>query len=674
MTDPIQFALNQKQRELQLVLALDGVRDSFDDDEDPMRMFTAIAELLKTWFQAQACGMMILTEAGDDIEAVGSAGMFYETTVELCRRATQFDEWSVLTDWRWKNVIGIQINLKNRLLGGLVLARDTPSFDQAELSLLKAAESQIDSSVMQARTVWKFMQRNRQLEAIYEIDRLRDFTSSENDLISGFTAILLERFSAELCMIILSHLDSGEMIVRGVVDKHDFPAAMLEEVQKLSNTLESAQIIPTPEGMADFNLLAAPLVVAGSRLGGVVVGRKTRFAASERQLMAAMTTQMDSAIAYSRISQQLQNRNRELETIYRLDRIRDEEQDFDAMLQQALLELCKIVVSEAGYIMLYDDQGRQLELRSATVEGLLTIPAYYDVIQRFSRTALEKGELVYENKLDGAVRSIIAVPLILNDRIIGVFGAVNSGSSRGFSADDRRILSAITSQVDTAIFERLEHRRMRNVLSRSVDPKVLEHLLARADSHLLSGERVVLTVLFADLRGSTEWAERTVPELLVEVLNAFLGRMTDIIFKHGGTLDKFVGDEVIGLFGSPLFMEDHAVRAAHAALEMQSAQEALRQELAAKGRELPPMGVGLSSGEVIAGEFGPPIRTAFTAMGRIVNLGSRLCGAAEAGQIVMSQATYELLQPNCTVNLLEPRILKGIRNPLPVYELVSMKD
>ncbi len=674
MTDPIQFALNQKQRELQLVLALDGVRDSFDDDEDPMNMFTAIAELLKTWFQAQACGIMILTEDGDDIEAVGGAGMFYETTVELCRRATQFDEWSVLTDWRWTNVIGIQINLKNRLLGGVVLARNAPSFDQAELSLLKAAESQIDSSVLQARTVWKFMQRNRQLEAIYEIDRLRDFTASENDLISGFTAILLERFSAELCMIILSHVDSGEMILRGVVDKRDFPAVMLETIQKSSNILESAQIIPTPAGMADFNLLGAPLIVSGARLGAVVVGRKNRFLPSERQLLAAMTTQMDSAIAFSRVSQQLQSRNRELETIYRLDRIRDEEQDFDKMLQQALLELCKIVISEAGYIMLYDDQGRQLELRSATVEGLLTTPDYYEVIQRFSRMALENSKLVYENKLDGPVRSIIAVPLILNDRIIGVFGAVNSGSSRGFSADDRQILSAITSQVDTAIFERLEHRRMRNVLSRSVDPKVLEQLLTRADSSLLSGERVVLTVLFADLRGSTEWAERTVPEQLVEVLNNFLGRMTDIIFKHGGTLDKFVGDEVIGLFGSPLFMEDHAARAAHAALEMQVAQEALRQELAAKGRELPPMGVGLSSGEVIAGEFGPPIRTAFTAMGRIVNLGSRLCGAAEAGQIVISQATYDLIQSNCAANLLDTPILKGIRNPQPVYELVSMKD
>jgi len=674
MADPIQIALNQKQRELQLVLSLDGLRDSFGDDEDPMAMFTAIAELLKSWFQAQACGIMILSEDGGEIEAVGSAGMFYDTAVELCRRATQFNEWSVLTDWRWKNVIAIQINLKNRLLGGIILARDTPPFDQAELSLLKAAESMIDSSVMQARTVWKFMQRNRQLEAIYEIDRLRDFTASENDLISGFTAILLERFSAELCMIILSHVDSGEMIVRGLVDKHDFPVALLEAIQKSVSDLESAQIIATPEGMTDFNLLASPLLVAGARLGAVVVGRKTRFAASERQLLAAMTTQMDSAIAYSRLSQQLQNRNRELETIYRLDRIRDEEQDFDSMLQQALSELCQIVISEAGYIMLYDDQGHQLELRSATAEGLLTTPAYYEVIQRYSRLALESGKLVFENKLDGTVRSVVAVPLILNDRIIGVFGAVNSASSRGFSAEDRRILSAITSQVDTAIFERLEQRRMRNVLSRSVDPKVLEYLLTRTDSSLLSGERVVLTVLFADLRGSTEWAERTVPEQLVEVLNNFLGTMTNIIFKHGGTLDKFVGDEVIGLFGSPLFMEDHAVRAAHAALEMQIAQNVLREEWAAKNRELPPMGVGLSSGEVIAGEFGPPIRTAFTAMGRIVNLGSRLCGAAEAGQILISEATYQLIQPNCVANLLEPRILKGIRNPLPVYELVLMKD
>jgi adenylate cyclase len=234
------------------------------------------------------------------------------------------------------------------------------------------------------------------------------------------------------------------------------------------------------------------------------------------------------------------------------------------------------------------------------------------------------------------------------------------------------LLSAITSQVDTAIFERLEQRRMRGLLSRSVDPKVLDFLLANSDAaRLLTGERVTLSVLFADLRGSTEWTERTPPEKLVYTLNQFLSRMTDVIFGHGGTLDKFVGDEVIGLFGSPLYLGDHAHRAAAAALEMQAVHATLVKELAAQGYELPPLGIGVSSGEVTTGEFGPPIRTDFTAIGSAVNLGSRLCGAAGPNQIYISQATYNLIEAQSKVNVLQPLSLKGISQPAPVYELLD---
>ena len=149
--------------------------------------------------------------------------------------------------------------------------------------------------------------------------------------------------------------------------------------------------------------------------------------------------------------------------------------------------------------------------------------------------------------------------------------------------------------------------------------------------------------------------------------------MTDIIFKYGGTLDKFVGDEVIGLFGSPLSMADHAERAAAAALEMQEVHQQMVVELAETDHELPPMGVGISSGEVITGEFGPPIRTDFTAMGPAVNLGARLCGAAGAGQIFISQATYDLIQSQSEINILQPLELKGISQPAPVYELLALK-
>jgi len=212
------------------------------------------------------------------------------------------------------------------------------------------------------------------------------------------------------------------------------------------------------------------------------------------------------------------------------------------------------------------------------------------------------------------------------------------------------------------------------VLSRSVDPKVLEHLLQRADDNVLAGERVILSVLFADIRGSTEWAERTDPEELVKTLNEFLSRMTDVIFHHGGTLDKFVGDEVIALFGSPLPMEDHPYHATLAGLEMQRVHKALQEEVKAEGRELPPIGIGISSGEVIAGEFGPPVRTDFTAMGRVMNLGARLCSAAGPDEIYISKNTQEELGDNVNGMNLPPLSLKGLGTSVPVFKLLSMKD
>jgi adenylate cyclase len=185
---------------------------------------------------------------------------------------------------------------------------------------------------------------------------------------------------------------------------------------------------------------------------------------------------------------------------------------------------------------------------------------------------------------------------------------------------------------------------------------------------------VILTVLFADLRGSTEWAERTPAEELVSSLNAFLGQMTEVIFKYGGTLDKFVGDEVIGLFGTPLPMEDHAYRAASAALEMQRVHMELQEKFRQEGHELPPMGVGVSSGEAIAGEFGHPIRSEFTALGRIINLGSRICSEAKGGQVLISHATYNLIQPLASAKEIAPVVLKGITHATPIYELVSVKS
>jgi adenylate cyclase len=333
-----------------------------------------------------------------------------------------------------------------------------------------------------------------------------------------------------------------------------------------------------------------------------------------------------------------------------------------------------VVASEIGFLMLFTEtEERALELKATTVEGVLTTPAFHEAIHTYSRRALDEAQPVFSNKPEGPVHSIIAIPLILKETIIGVFGALNSRSPYGFSAEDRRVLQAITSQVDTAVFERLEQRRIRRALSRSVDPKVMEHLLKHASDTMLAGERVVLTSLFADLRGSTAWGERTDPEQLVSTLNRFLGAMTEVIFKYEGTLDKFVGDEVIALFGCPMPMDDHALRATRCAQEMQAVHARLQAELEAQGIELPPVGIGISTGEVIAGEIGSPVRTDFTGLGRVMNLGARLCSVAGPEEIVISSATHEATRDQIAAKEVDAVGLKGLGD-VKAYVLTSGTD
>ncbi len=664
-----------RERELQLIFALDRARDRLHDNDDPQTMFEAIVALLKEQFKAEGCAVLLVAETSDDVEMLAFSGMDEAAALAACQSAIAYPTLESIPDSAWTYTLGSQIFLEDYPMGSFVLGRSSPTFSNDELILLRAAETQLDSAVVQARTIWKLAQREHELSAIYEIDRLRDKAQSEADLISGFTAVLLDQFKADLCLVMLTHTDSGDMLLRGVIDRYDLSENNLSAIRESASHITIPQVIPAPSGITGLYLLAAPLIVDGTRYGAVVAGRKAIYSVGDHRLLHAMMSQMDSAVVHIRALGQLASRNRELEIIYRIDRIRDREADFDRLLQAVLTELSQIVASEMGYIMLYsEDEADALEMRSFTSERLLAAPSNLETIQKVSRQALSTARLVCENHLPGPLRSIVAMPLILNQRIIGVFGAVNSAASSGFSAEDRRILAAITSQVDTAIFERLEQRRMRNLLRRSVDPKVVDHLLLHADSHILEGERVILSVLYADLRGSSEWAENTPPEELVDTLNQFLGAMTEIIFKYGGTLDKFVGDMVIGLFGTPLPMPDHALQAVRAALEMQQAHSTLQAQLKANAHVLPGMGIGISSGEAIAGEFGHRIRTEFTAMGRVMNLGARLCGVAEAGQTIISETTNKLLAEQIKCTALPPVQLKGISDYGTLYAVNAIQD
>jgi class 3 adenylate cyclase len=187
----------------------------------------------------------------------------------------------------------------------------------------------------------------------------------------------------------------------------------------------------------------------------------------------------------------------------------------------------------------------------------------------------------------------------------------------------------------------------------------------------LGGERRVITTYYADIRGFSTFSEKLEPEKLVEILNAYLGLAADAVLSEEGTLDKFMGDAVMGFFNAPLDQVDHALRAVRAAVATQVAIVDYRRRVPA-GEQLS-YGIGINVGEAVVGNIGNAQQQNYTAIGDSVNYARRLQENARNDQILISQAAYQLVQDHVRANALEPLLVKGRSEPEPVFEVLGLK-
>ena len=164
-------------------------------------------------------------------------------------------------------------------------------------------------------------------------------------------------------------------------------------------------------------------------------------------------------------------------------------------------------------------------------------------------------------------------------------------------------------------------------------------------------------------------SERLEPEELVELLNQYLAEMTEIVFKHGGTLDKYIGDALMVFFGDPVAYEDHAERAVRTALEMRGRLEELQQRWMTRTQEFLTMGIGITTGYVTVGNIGSPSRMDYTVLGNQVNLASRLADAAKGGQILVSQRTLLAVRGMVASTEIEQIQLEGVSRPITIFEI-----
>ncbi len=218
--------------------------------------------------------------------------------------------------------------------------------------------------------------------------------------------------------------------------------------------------------------------------------------------------------------------------------------------------------------------------------------------------------------------------------------------------------------------EEKEKRKIRNVFSKYVSKNIVDELL-KTEGLKLGGEKREITILFSDIRGFTSMSEKMRPEEVVGLLNEYLTAMTDIIFEHKGTLDKFIGDAVMALYGTPRHYRDHALRAVKAAAAMQSKLGELNKKWEGEGKPPLKIGVGINSGEVIAGNMGSLKRMEYTVIGDSVNLASRLESLnKELGtEILVSESTYEKVKGKVKAEKHTDVRVKGKQEILNVYEI-----
>ena len=218
-----------------------------------------------------------------------------------------------------------------------------------------------------------------------------------------------------------------------------------------------------------------------------------------------------------------------------------------------------------------------------------------------------------------------------------------------------------------------EKEKVKGVLNKVVSTEIAQEIL-KGNVHL-GGEEKRVTVLFADIRNFTNMTQRMPPKEVIDLLNQCMTKLSVVIDRNGGVIDKYVGDEVMALFGAPLAQPDSALKAILSALQMRESLHLWNQERKARGEPSVEIGIGIHTGAMLAGNMGADNRLNYTVIGSNVDLAARICSAAQGMEILISESTWE--EPHVKEHLVTesvpPTVFKGFDTPVPLYRVVKQK-
>ncbi|HXZ27757.1 MAG TPA: adenylate/guanylate cyclase domain-containing protein [Terriglobales bacterium] len=367
----------------------------------------------------------------------------------------------------------------------------------------------------------------------------------------------------------------------------------------------------------------------------------------------------------------------------------------DDVAEQVMQLAFRIEGVERGFMMLFDEQGRvtrqsdvryrrqppthqpQIILSRSILERLQADPAPILIADASQDERFAASESL---KISG-LRSAMCAPLMsAAGKLLGVLYVDNLERAAAFTQEELNVFALVAAQAAAALDNARAHQQLaeqavhRSALERFLSPEVVEMVAANPQDVRLGGVNQKASILFADIRGFTALSERLAPELVVEILNEYFTRVTDVVFDHGGTLDKYLGDGVMAVFGAPFSKGNDAANAARAAMAIQALVLELNRD--SRARQWPELrvGVGINTGAVVAGNIGSPRRLDYTVVGDTVNVAARLMAHAVGGQILISQATAQDLDSAFNLAPLTPILVKGKSEPVPVFAVRWMES
>jgi adenylate cyclase len=389
----------------------------------------------------------------------------------------------------------------------------------------------------------------------------------------------------------------------------------------------------------------------------------------------------------------LERSNKVLFVLYEISRQLNSIGDFNELLGKIMDLIFMIIDADYGFLILTGEKDKNdlipvvVKYKDEKTRDKGELRASRTIVNKVihDKVSLLTSNAMTDSRLDAGqslfmqqIRSAMCVPLWKKDTIIGVIQLGTMRLDNHFDQDDLELLQTISSQMamiieQASLNEQIrEEERIRSRLERFHSPQVIEMILKGSQEtkdNIMEPKDLIATILFADIIGFTQLSERMPPRDINMLLNQFFSRMTDIIFEYEGTLDKYIGDSLMAVFGAPMEKNDDAKRAIMAALKMRQELPVIMDKMEAKKRFN--IRIGINTGRVVAGNIGSPRRMDYTVIGDSVNIASRLESIAETNQILIGEETYRHIKREFKINKIGPKLVKGRTEEIMVYEVLG---